>query len=52
MNQIFETYLENIEVEHILGSLYHSKSQSSIEDFNKTIQRKLSAAYDDIIEKK
>ena len=28
--QIFDTYLKNIEVEHILGSLYHPQSQDAI----------------------
>ena len=51
-NQTFESYLENIEVEHILGSPYHPQSQGAIEAFNKTIQRALSAAYDNIIQEK
>ena len=51
-NQTFESYLENIEVEHILVSPYHPQSQGAIEAFNKTIQRALSAAYDNIIQEK
>ena len=50
--RLFESYLENIEVEHILGSTYHLQSQGAIEVFNKIIQRALSAAYCNIIQEK
>ena len=52
INQNFENYFVNIKVEYILGSPYHPQSQGTTEAFNKTIQRTLSAAYDNIIQEK
>ena len=51
-SQIFESYLKNIEVEHIYGSPYHYQTHGVIEDFNKTIQRALLSSFDNIIEEK
>ena len=46
VNKILDAYLICINVRHILGSPYHPQSQGAIEAFNKTVQKYLSAAYD------
>ena len=46
VNKILDAYLISINVRHILGSPYHPQSQGAIEAFNKTVQKYLSAAYD------
>ena len=38
-------------VRHILESLYHPQSQGAFEAFNKTVQKSLSAAYDNAKQK-
>ena len=45
-NKELSTYLDNIEVEHVLGTPYHPQSEGAFERFNKTVQRELSKAYD------
>ena len=40
------TYLDSIEVEHVLGAPYHPQSQGAIEVFYKTEQKAFSKAYD------
>ena len=43
---MLDAYLISINVRHILVSPYHHQSQGAIEAFNKTVQKYLSAAYD------
>ena len=45
-NKTLNAYLEGIDVKHLYGSPYHPQSQGVIEAFNKTVQKSLSAAYD------
>ena len=51
-NKILDEYLFGINVTHIYGSPYHPQSQGAIEAFNKTVQKALSAAYDNLISEK
>ena len=46
INKTLNAYLEGIDVKHLYGSPYHPQSQGAIEAFNKTVQKSLSAAYD------
>ena len=50
VSQTLEIYLENIEIEHIIGSPNYPQSQGVIKEFNKIIQRALPVAYDNIIQ--
>ena len=45
------SYIEGIGVDHNFGAPCHPQSQGAIEAFNKTVQRALSAAYDNAIQK-
>ena len=45
-------YLEGINVKHLYGSPYHPQSQGAIEALNKTVQKSLSAAYDNAKDEK
>ena len=51
-NYKLKLYLEGINVDHIFGAPYHPQSQGAVEALNKTIQRALSAAYDNVIQEK
>ena len=51
-NKILDEYLSGINVTHIYGSPNHPQSQGAIEAFNKTVQKALSAAYDNLISEK
>ena len=44
-NKELPTYLNNIEVKHILGAPYHPQRYEAFKTFNKTIQRALSKVY-------
>ena len=52
INKILDEYLSGINITHIYGSPYHPQSQGAIEAFNKTVQKALSAAYDNLISEK
>ena len=45
-NKTSNVYLEGINAKHFYGSPYHPQSQGVIENYNKTVQKSLSAAYD------
>ena len=51
-NSKLKSYLEGIGVDNIFWAPYHPQSQGEIEALNKTIQRALSAAYDNVIQEK
>ena len=51
-NNKLKSYLEGISFDHIFGAPYHPQSQGAIKALNKTIQRALSAAYDNVIQEK
>ena len=51
-NKTLNVYLEGIDVEHLYGSPYHPQSQGATEAFNKTVQKSLSAAYDNANQEK
>ena len=51
-NKTLNAYLERIDVKHLYGSPYHPQSQGAIEAFNKTVQKSLSAAYDNAKDEK
>ena len=44
-NKTLNAYLEGIDVKHLYGSPNHPQNQGAIEDFNKTVQKSLSGAY-------
>ena len=51
-NSKLKSYIEGIGVDHTFGAPYHLQSLGAIEALNKTIQRALSAVYDNIIQEK
>ena len=51
-NKTLNVYLEGIDVMHLYGSPYNFQSQGAIEAFNKTVQKSLSAAYDNAEDEK
>ena len=51
-NKTLNVYLEGIYVKHLYGSPYHPQSQGAIEAFNKTVQKSLSATYDNAKDEK
>ena len=51
-NKTLNAHLEGIGVKHLYGSPYHPQSQGEIEAFNKTVQKSLSAVYDNAKDEK
>ena len=51
-NKIHNAYLAEIEVKNLYGLPYYHQNQGAIDAFNKTVQRSLSAAYDNMKDEK
>ena len=49
-NWKLKSYIEGICIDHIFGAPYHPQSQGAIGVLNKTIQRALSSAYNNVIQ--